>query len=811
MKTSKKSGIYLLIFLFTVASGLIGCRQQAINKELQNVLNSKRLTLPNGWSLSPAGDQIPVGDLPLNMAVSASKKYLAVTNNGYSKQGVTLLDMASESVVDSARLQRSWVGLSFSGDSLLYASGGNNNDIIILGIQDSKLARRDSIMLGKPWPDDKISPAGLDVDPQGKRLYTVTKEDSALYVVDLQKKRVVNHIKLDAAAYTCKLSKDGKRLYISLWGGQEVSVYDIKQGTITQHIPVEDHPNDMALSNNGKFLFVANANSNSVSVIDLAQGKVVETLNAALYPDAPTGSTTDGVALSEDGKTLYAANADNNSLAVFDVSTPGQSRSKGFIPTDWYPTSVKVANGKVIVANGKGNHSEANPNGPQPGKDSGSQYIAGLFHGNVSFIGTPDTVDMATYSQAVYKNTPYHKDQITAKDVAADNPIPTAQGQSSPIKHVFYIIKENRTYDQVLGDLPEGNGDSTLTLFGEKVTPNHHKIVRNFALLDNFYVDAEVSADGHNWSMGGYATDYVEKTWPTYYSGRGGSYDYEGGREISFPEKGYIWNYCKRNDISYRSYGEFAHLNHPDLDVLKDHIDRSYPGFDLSVKDVYREKQWEHDFDSLLAQNAVPQFQSIRLPSDHTSGAQAGKPTPDAYVADNDVALGKLIDHLSHSSIWKSSAVFVVEDDAQNGPDHVDAHRSVCLVISPYVKRNSVVHTMYSTTSVLHTIELILGMPPMSQYDAAATPMYDVFTSKIDTSSYKAEPNRVDLNKKNMAMDKLSRETKSFNLTMADAAPDVAFDEVIWKAMRGVNSEMPAPRHSAFLMVHEKNEKDWDD
>ncbi|HKK47318.1 MAG TPA: bifunctional YncE family protein/alkaline phosphatase family protein [Balneolaceae bacterium] len=810
MKTPQKA-IYYFVFLLLITVGSIGCRQQSINKELQKNLADKRLTLPNGWSLSPAGKQVPVGDLPLNTAVSAGKKFLAVTNNGYSKQGVTLLDIGNESVVDSAKLQRSWVGLSFSGDSLLYASGGNNNDIIIFGIHNSKLARQDSIVLGKPWPKDKISPAGLDVDPQGKRLYTVTKEDSVLYVLDLRNNEVLKRVKLDAAAYTCQLSKDGKELYISLWGGQEVSVYNIEKGVITGHIAVEDHPNDMALSNDGKFLFVANANSNSVSVIDLTQQKVIETLNTALYPNAPAGSTPDGVTLSGDGHTLYVANADNNCLAVFDVSTPGQSTSKGFIPTDWYPTSVEEANGRIIVTNGKGDHSEANPKGPQPDQSGGPQYIAGLFKGNVSFINQPDAADMATYSQAVYTNTPYHKDQKTAEDVAENNPIPKAKGGSSPIKHVFYIIKENRTYDQVLGDMPQGNGDSTLTLFGRKVTPNHHKIARNFVLLDNFYVDAEVSADGHNWSMGGYATDYVEKTWPTYYSGRGGTYDYEGGRDISFPQKGYIWNYCKRNGISYRSYGEFAELNHPNLDVLKGHIDRNYPGFDLSLKDVNREKEWEHDFDSLLSKNAVPQFQTIRLPNDHTSGAQVGKRTPKAYVADNDLALGRLIDHLSHSSIWKSSAVFVVEDDAQNGPDHVDAHRSVCLVISPYVKRNSVVHTMYSTTSVLHTMELVLGLPPMSQYDAAATPMYDVFTSQIDTSAYEALPNQTDLTKKNIASNKLSRESKKFNLAVADAAPDGAFDEVIWKAVRGIDSQMPAPRHSAFLKVHEKSKKDWDD
>jgi hypothetical protein len=360
-----------------------------------------------------------------------------------------------------------------------------------------------------------------------------------------------------------------------------------------------------------------------------------------------------------------------------------------------------------------------------------------------------------------------------------------------------------------LGDLSRGNGDSTLTLFGENVTPNHHELARNFVLLDNFYVDAEVSADGHNWSMGAYATDYVEKTWPTFYSGRGGTYDYEGSRDISSPEKGYIWNYCQRAGVSYRSYGEFVQLKQATLDVLKGHIDKSYPGFDLDIQDIYREKEWEQDFDSLLAQNAVPQFQTIRLPSDHTSGARAGKPTPDAYVADNDLALGRMIDHLSHSSIWKESAVFVVEDDAQNGPDHVDAHRSVCLVISPYVKRDTVVHTMYSTASVLRTMELILGLPPMSQYDAAATPMFDVFTSQIDTTSYTALPNRVDLNKKNIAS-KLSPKSSHFNLLVADAAPDVAFDEIIWKAMRGIDSDMPAPRHSAFLMIPKK-EKDWDE
>jgi YVTN family beta-propeller protein len=290
------------------------------------------------------------------------------------------------------------------------------------------------------------------------------------------------------------------------------------------------------MTKNGQFLFVANANDNSVSVIDTRQMKVVETLNSALYPDSPSGSTTNGVALSTDEKTLYVANADNNCLAVFDVSVPGSSKGKGFIPAGWYPTCVRIAKDNILVSNGKGLSSMANPYGPNPMRKGSEviyeqggravkikeQYIGGLFTGALGIIKTPDDKQLGVYSQAVYKNTPYIKDKELLSDGIAGNPVPQKVGDPSPIKHVFYIIKENRTYDQVLGDMKEGNGDANLCLFGENVTPNEHALAREFVLLDNFYVNGEVSADGHNWSMGGYATDYLEKTWPTNYGGRGG-------------------------------------------------------------------------------------------------------------------------------------------------------------------------------------------------------------------------------------------------------------------------------------------------
>jgi DNA-binding beta-propeller fold protein YncE len=281
-----------------------------------------------------------------------------------------------------------------------------------------------------------------------------------------------------------------------------------------------------------------------VSVINTKEGKVVETLNAALYPNAPSGSTSNGVALSENGKILYIANADNNCLAVFDVTNPGKSVSKGFIPVGWYPTNVKVVGNEILVTNGKGLSSKANPQGPNPtdkkekvdrhsgdaNKPKEIQYIAGLFKGTLSFIESPQPETLAVYSRAVYQNTPYSKDKELNAEGEVGNPIPMKIGEKSPIKYVFYVIKENRTYDQVLGDLPQGNGDPNLCLFGEKITPNQHKIANEFVLLDNFYVDAEVSADGHNWSMGAYATDYLEKTWPSSYGGRGGSYGGEGER-----------------------------------------------------------------------------------------------------------------------------------------------------------------------------------------------------------------------------------------------------------------------------------------
>jgi YVTN family beta-propeller protein len=568
-------------------------------------------------------------------------------------------------------------------------------------------------------------------------------------------------------------------------------------------------------------MFVANANDNSVSVVNTSQRKVIETLNAALYPNAPAGSTSNGVALSDDDKTLYIANADNNCLAVFDVSKPGFSKSKGFIPTGWYPTNVKVIGQKIFVSNGKGFSSMANPFGPSPmrkhgqvmwhGADTSSkvQYIGGLFKGTLSIINVPTDKQLSTYSQLVYRNTPYTKDKETKSEGEAGNPIPMKVGDKSPIKHVFYIIKENRTYDQVLGDIRQGNGDSSLVLFGEKVTPNQHKVAKEFVLLDNFYCDGEVSADGHSWSTGAYATDYLEKHWPTNYGGRGGEYDGEGTRAIA-NNKLYIWDECKRSGISYRTYGEFADNYQANIPVLERHFCPYFTSWDQSVRDTTRFDQWKNEFDSLLAADAVPQFNSLRFINDHTEGLKLGRPSPFANVADNDWAVGLFIEYLSKSKIWKESAVFIIEDDAQDGPDHIDAHRTTAYVAGGFVRRGYVDHTMYSTSSMLRTIELILGMPPMTQYDAAAESMWRSFSSTPNLEPFVSVPARIDITQKNTAINEWQRRSEQFDFSKEDKIPETDFNLVLWHGIKGDKIPLPAPKRAAFLKLRD-DKKDGDD
>lgn len=783
------------------------------------------VSLPNGWKLSPAGKSFALGDLPLNMAVSHSKKFIAVTNNGVSAHSIMLIDVKSARVIDSTIIPKAWYGLTFSAsDQFLYAAAGHDNKIVKYEIAQNKLVKKSEIILGAGWPN-RIAPAGLTFDAKRQKLYVVTRDNRSLYVIDAKTEKIEKQYGLDGEAYMSVMSADSKELFISCWGCDQVLVFDVEKQAWKSPIRVGDNPNEMLLSANGQQLYVCNSNDNTVSVINIQAKKIIETLDVALYPNSPSGSTTNGLALDPIKKILYIANADNNCLAVFDVARPGKSVSKGFIPVGWFPTNIKFIQNKIWVSNGKGNTSLANPYGPRPIKNGEEvilhgadinapkevQYIGSMFKGTMSVIPSPSAKDLLVYSKAVYRNASYtpNKSELADKD-ASGFPIPMKMGQKSPIKYVFYVIKENRTYDQVLSDVKGGNGDTTLLLFGRKYTPNQHAIAEKFVLLDNFYVDSEVSADGHMWSMGAYATDYMEKSWPTSYGGKGGGIYGDAEKNVVLNKNGYIWDECNRFGVSFRTYGEFVTAGKPTIPVLNNHFNPSFPSYSLAIMDTTRLRIWKTEFDQMVKENRVPQFNTLRMGNDHTEGLRIGRPTPYAHVADNDYAVGLLIETLSKSPIWNETAVFILEDDAQNGADHVDAHRSTAYVAGGFVKRNYVDHTPYSTSSMLRTMELILGLNPMSQYDAAAMPMWRCFDTEAKPFDFKAIKPNVDLQARNVVRNEWQRRSELFNFDKEDANNDVAFNLVLWHGLKGNAIPFPGPTRAAFIFPIVKKDDDDD-
>lgn len=777
-------------------------------------LGENEVLLPNQWRLSPAGRQLPLGDLPLNMALSPDGRYVAVNNNGWGDHQVIIVDCQKGRVRSQVTIPKSWYGLTFSPDgTFLYVTGAADNLIYRYAFNDGFLSGEHAIPVGEP--KQAIFPSGIAINSKGSKLYVANNLGHSMSVVDLEQERVEATVDLgpEAYPYTCVVSPDDKSIYVSLWGEGAVIVVDAAELRVVSTIKTDSHPNDMVLNKAGTRLYVANANSNTVSVIDTQRLKRIETITTSLYPDAPEGSTPNAVALSPDESVLFVANADNDDVAVVAISESEPSEVRGFIPVGWYPTAVEVGRdgAKLFVANGKGTTSFANPQGPSPLLPSRreTQYIGGLLKGSLSIINVPDASQLAQFTAQVYSNCPYKKGSVVTAKPEGPNPIPRRVGEPSPIKYVVYIIKENRTYDQVFGDIPEGNGDPALCLFPEWNTPNHHALAREFVLFDNFYVDAEVSADGHNWSTAAYAPDYVEKIWPQAYSGRGRTYDFEGHKKIAQPDAGYIWDLCQKAGVTYRSYGEFIENGATPQDpgkarvpTLEGHFDPYFRSFDLGYKDMDRAGEFLREFHQFVARGTLPQFIIMRLPNDHTAGTRPGRPTPRAMVGDNDLALGLVVEKLTESPFWKEMAIFVIEDDAQNGCDHVDAHRTVALLISPYAKRRYVDSTLYSTTSMLRTMELILGLPPLSQYDGAATPMFNAFRMTPNYRQFTQRPvSAVDIDAINLRTAWGATKSIEMNLDTEDSANDIAFNEIIWKAIKGADSEMPPPVRSAFIRI----------
>ena len=821
------------------------------------------MLMPNQWSLRPAGTQIGLGDFPVNIALSPDGEFAAVLHCGFSQHEVVIVDLASRTIVGREPLGEAFYGITFSRDGRkLFCSGASGEVIYDFNFSHGKLSRGDDIRL-RPVRETGV-PAGLAIDPAGKTLYAADLWSSRISRVTLGDRSAADILLNGAAArvpeaptkpvedfdtaaatkraraieltaennldgvfpYACVLDAKRRRLYVSLWGAAAVEVVDTKTERPVARWPVGEHPCEMALSRDGKKLFIANANDNTVTVLDTGTGRVAETLWATLFPNSPRGATPNSLALSPNGKILYVANATINAIAVFDVSVPGHGRSLGFIPSGWYPTSVRVTpDGKrLLIANAKGNVALPNPESPQPvagrsSKRSEQEYIATLFRGTLSMVDLPApaqfAAQMATWTEDVLKCTPLRPDASVTTARPAGNPVPGKPGDASPITHCIYIIKENRTYDQVFGDLAEGNGDPSLCLFPERVTPNLHRLARQFVLLDNFYADAEVSADGHEWSMGAYATDFVQKTWRVNY-GHGNTkfpYPSEGLLKIAAPASGYLWDRAVAAGVSYRSYGEFvqswAASGQPAttrIKALEGHFDPWYRGFDLDYTDLKRADRFISEMKRFEAEGDMPRLQIMRLPNDHTHGVTSGQRTPTAFVADNDAALGKVVEAVSHSKFWTNTAIFVVEDDAQDGPDHVDAHRTEALVISPYTRRGAVDSTLYSTTSMLRTMELILGLQPMTQFDAAAAPMFNSFQARPDWGPYMALPAGVDLDATNSSFAWGGKE--KFVFAKEDANDDIQFNEVIWRSVKGGDHPMPAPVHAGFVRAGEKEDDD---
>lgn len=794
--------------------------------------------LPNGWTLSPVGDQVPLTDLPLNIVPLPDSRHALVGTAGYNAHELSLIDLETRAAVDRETVRQSWFGLALDEPTgRVWWSGGGAGMRHRYELKGPELSRvgadepSDEILKKASAPrgdrDAQLGPqhfaSGLVLDRSRQTLYALEINAGTILAIDPDSGEVKRSAKVGIRPYDVALARNGSRLYVSDWAGRCILAVDPDDLRVTAKISVGEHPNQIVLHPRDDRLFVACASSNNVAVIDTRRGIVTETIYTELFPHSPEGSTPDALAVAPDGRTLFVANADNNCVAVVDVEEPGESQVKGFIPTGWYPTSVAVTpdGRRLLVGVGKGNQTRPNPiETEKQGKKAGSDpqakrrsrpfpYIGTTLSGALSIVDLPEAKELARFTDTVYRNCPYSTKLLTDAPYPEKTAIPTRVGEPSPIKHVIYIIKENRTYDQVLGDLERGNGDPSLVMFGEDVTPNHHKLAREFVTLDNLYCNGHVSADGHPWSTMAYGTDYIARNWALTYSRRSGvEIDEEG--ELAKAPSGFLWDACARHNLSYRSYGELGRrVSQPDGTVrvealvpgLVGHISPDYgiprqPG--QRARDTDNVEVFLREFRQFERDGNLPSLIVMSLGEDHTSGTSPGAFTPQACVASNDLALGRLVEAVSRSKVWPETALFVIEDDAQNGPDHVDAHRTVGLVISPYARRGALDSTQYQTVSMLRTIELILGLEPLSQFDAAAQGMFASFQAEPAPAPYTHEPARIDLNARNTTLAYGADRSSRMDFTEYDRIDDFELNEILWGAVKGPAAPVPPAARRAI-------------
>jgi DNA-binding beta-propeller fold protein YncE len=744
--------------------------------------------LPTGVRLDPVGDAVELGSMPLNMVVARSGEKAVVVLSGWREQGIQVVDLKSRRVTQTLQQDGAFYGAAFSPDErMLYVSGGNTDTLFAYTWKDGSATLANKFELAKAKTADGTGtsyPAGLAVSPNGKFVYVAENVGDRLAVVDSATGAIIQRLPTDHYPYGVALNAD-EQVFVSAWGGTTVSDFRVlADGKLAYlgRIEVGLHPSALAVT--GSHLYVALAGSDRIAIVDTRSRRVINYLQDAAPGAPPEGSTPNALAISADGARLFIAEADNNAVAVFNLAT---NKLLGRIPSDWYPTAVLDVGPKLLVLSGKGHGTQANPDGPVPltnwptGKPLA--YTLGQLNGSLRVIPAGiSPVQLSAFTRRV--------------GVANNWKRSPAEQKYPPFKHVLYIIKENRTYDQVLGDVKEGDGDASLVYFPDiAVTPNHHALARRFGLFDRFFVNAEVSSQGHIWSTAAYVTDYGEKVVPSAYAGKRGDLD---GEESDEPERGFLWTLAKRSGVTFRDYGEMVKGN-PGWPVterdLGADISPGYVPFDLVTQDQKRADVWIAELQRFCLDGNMPQFELMWLPMDHLTAARPGKCTPRACMADNDLALGRIVQALSHSPYWKDTVIFVVEDDAQAGPDHVDSHRAPFYAISAY-NRPGTVHRFANTTDVIAAIEDILGMGRLSKFDYFSRSMADIFALKPDLTSYDAITPTQDLNEKNPQNTAAARMSEGLDLSAPDRVDDQVYNRILWLMLKG-DTPQPAVRSRA--------------
>jgi DNA-binding beta-propeller fold protein YncE len=846
-----------------------------------------RAVTPVNQVLTPVGRQVDLpGMRPQAIALSSDGALLVVSGktselvvidptDGTVRQRVQLpndnQEMPSAAVSENILKpdeegQLSFTGLIFSppGDRI-YLSNVEGSIKVFNVAKDGNVSASHSM----PLPPANVPrrkaeiPSGLAFSGDGKRLYVCGNLSNRLLELDVQDGRPLRTFDVGVAPYDVAIV--GTKAYVSNWGGRRpgpndpsgpagrgtrvrvdardiasegsVSIVDLSAGKTAKEILTGLHASDLAVSPDRRYVVCANAGSDHLSLIDTRKDEVVDTIWAKPKPSDLLGASPNAIVFDASGKRLYAANGAQNAIAIFhfDPKERGESRLLGLIPVGWYPgaLAIDVKRRTLHVANIKGL-----PKQPEDSDDTGARgFNSHQYSGTVSMAPIPSDDELKRHSEVVAANMRVPRiaaAMLPPRSNQPPRPVPERIGEPSLIRHVVYIIKENRTYDQVFGDIEEGNGDASLCIFGEHVTPNHHKLAREFVLLDNAYCAGILSADGHQWSTTAFSTDYMEKSFAGFARSYPDGFGLDENDALSYSPAGFIWDNALKHKKTMRNYGEFMspskrHVRwrdpnrrkmpsplecirawqnqsneidfdyYPSVETIRPFSPGNFPGWEMAVPDQFRADFVLNELREFEAKGEFPNLVLMCLFNDHTSGTSAGYPTPRACVADNDLALGRVVEGLSRSRFWKEMAIFVIEDDPQAGWDHVSGYRTIAFCLSPYAKRGAVVSTQYNTTSILRTIEQILGLPPMNQFDASATPMFDCFTSKPDFTAYTASPENISLDEMNPDAQSIDDEvlrndavvSSKINFRELDRAPEDVLNRILWRSVRG--STIPYP------------------